>query len=55
MAQWIPEFCTNCRTCIQAPGETRGKCVLDDDMEPLLTEIKNADSVVLGASVNYGS
>jgi putative NADPH-quinone reductase len=47
------EFCTHCRTCTQQPGETRGKCVQEDDLEPLLQAVEGADVVVLASPVNY--
>jgi multimeric flavodoxin WrbA len=47
------EFCTNCRQCTQAPGTERGRCVQEDDLEPMLKEIEAADAVVLGSPVNY--
>lgn len=46
------EFCTNCRQCMQEPGEEWGKCVQKDDLEKILGEIKLADSLVLGSPVN---
>ena len=46
------EFCTNCRQCVQNPGGERGKCVLKDDLESILTQIEAADAVVLGSPVN---
>lgn len=46
------EFCTNCRECMQAPGEARGKCKQHDDLEPMLEAIDEADAVVLGSPVN---
>lgn len=46
-------FCTNCRTCMQEPGRERGKCVLHDDLEPLLQTIEAADAYVIGAPVNF--
>ena len=49
------EFCTNCRTCAQAPGLDRGKCVLNDDLDGILTEIDASDAVVLASSVNCGN
>lgn len=49
------EFCRNCRTCVQTPGQERGKCPQQDDMEPILQEIENADAVVLGSPVNCGN
>ena len=47
------EFCTNCRECMQAPGEARGKCKQQDDMESMLQAIEVADAVVLGSPVNF--
>jgi|SRR5919199_2207634 multimeric flavodoxin WrbA len=49
------EFCTNCRMCMQQPGLERGKCVLADDMDNILQEIESADSLVIGAPVNFGN
>jgi multimeric flavodoxin WrbA len=49
------EFCTNCRSCTQQPGPERGKCVLQDDMESILTQIEKADALVLGSPVNCGN
>ncbi len=46
------EFCTNCRKCMEPPGEERGKCVQQDDLEPMLAEIEAADAVVLASPVN---
>jgi multimeric flavodoxin WrbA len=48
-------YCKNCRQCTQTPGEERGKCCQEDDLEPLLAEIEAADAVVLGSPVNYGN
>jgi NAD(P)H-dependent FMN reductase len=47
------EFCTNCRSCTQVEGPERGKCVLQDDLESLLSELEAADAIVLGAPVNF--
>lgn len=49
------EFCTNCRECMQTPGPERGKCIHQDDLESILTEIEAADAVVLGTPVNMGN
>jgi len=48
------EFCRNCRTCGQVAGPERGRCPQQDDMEPILQEIEEADAVVLGSPVNCG-
>ena len=48
------EFCTNCRSCTQEKVESRrGKCVHNDDMDNILTEIDDADAVVLGSPINF--
>jgi len=47
------EFCQNCRVCTQTPGEERGKCPQDDEMEEILREVESADAVVLASPVNY--
>ena len=50
------EFCTNCRSCAQGKVEgRRGKCVHNDDMDNILTEIDDADAVVLGSPVNFST
>ena len=47
------EFCRNCRSCSQQNGLTRGKCPQQDDMECVLGEVEDANSLVLGSPVNY--
>ena len=47
------EFCTNCRSCTQAPGPERGSCVQQDDLNSILNEIEQADAIVLGSPVNF--
>jgi len=49
------EFCNNCRACTQQPGDKRGKCIYDDDMEEILQHIDQADGYVLGSPVNCGT
>lgn len=49
------EFCTNCRVCLQEPGPERGDCVLQDEMDAILQEVEAADSLVIGAPVNFGN
>jgi NAD(P)H-dependent FMN reductase len=46
------EFCTNCRQCMQTPGEERGKCVQRDDLESVLSAVESSDAVVLASPVN---
>ncbi len=47
------EFCTNCRECTQQPGQRRGPCPLEDEMESILVQCDESDALVLGAPVNF--
>jgi FMN-dependent NADH-azoreductase len=51
------EFCTNCRECVQPPGEERVPCVVhtDDDVNDIIGQAFEADTLVIGAPVNLGS
>ncbi len=47
------QFCTNCRICTKDdPAKVRGSCVINDDMEKLLTEIDAADGIILASPIN---
>lgn len=47
------QYCTNCRTCTQQPGEQPGQCVIEDDMAEILEKIQAADALVLAAPTNF--
>jgi multimeric flavodoxin WrbA len=47
------EFCTNCRVCTQQEGDTRGQCLLQDDIKELLDELESSDSIVLASPMNF--
>ena len=47
------EFCTNCRVCTQQEGDSRGRCLLDDDIKELLDEIERSDAIVLASPMNF--
>jgi NAD(P)H-dependent FMN reductase len=47
------EFCTNCRTCTQPPGQERGRCPVADDMDAILNEIQQSDAIVLASPMNF--
>lgn len=49
------EFCTNCRSCLQSPGLTRGKCIHKDNMEGILGLIDLADFLIIAAPTNAGN
>jgi NAD(P)H-dependent FMN reductase len=46
------EYCTNCRICMETPGEKRGQCPIKDDMDGILDKIDAADGIILAAPVN---
>jgi len=45
------EFCTNCRQCTETVGVEAGRCVLQDDLDGMLSEIHTADAIVLSSPV----
>ena len=47
------EFCTNCRSCTQQEGTTRGPCPIADDVGGILDEIERSDAFVLASSMNF--
>jgi NAD(P)H-dependent FMN reductase len=47
------EFCANCRSCTQQPGEKRGSCPITDGMSGLLDELERSDSIVLASPMNF--
>jgi multimeric flavodoxin WrbA len=47
------EFCTNCRVCTQQEGDSRGRCLLEDDIQELLDEIERSDAIVLASPMNF--
>ncbi|MCP4875218.1 MAG: flavodoxin family protein [Gammaproteobacteria bacterium] len=49
------EFCLNCRECAMQPGETPGRCVLDDGMQALIDKIEASQAYILAAPTNFGS
>ena len=46
LIDWHLEFCRTCCTCTQAPGEKRGRCVIQDELASLLELIDGADALV---------
>ena len=48
------EFCTNCRCCTQTTGLLPGHCVHQDDMQEMLTELEDAQVVILASPMNFG-
>ncbi len=54
LADAYVEFCTNCRSCTQEAGSSRGRCVINDDMHRILDQIDGSQGLVLGSPVNFG-
>jgi len=48
------DFCKNCRSCTcDAPELRRGRCVIADDMESILSDIDRCDALVLASPANF--
>jgi multimeric flavodoxin WrbA len=48
-------FCTNCRECMQQPGDAPGNCIHEDGMAGLIEKIEAADGYILAAPTNFYS
>ncbi|MBL0225642.1 MAG: flavodoxin family protein [Geobacteraceae bacterium] len=44
--------CTNCRSCMQSPGEELGTCPMSDDMGELVRSILDSRCVIVSAPIN---
>jgi multimeric flavodoxin WrbA len=47
--------CMSCFACKQKNSKNFGKCTLNDDLKPILREIENADALIIGTPIYYGS
>lgn len=47
--------CTSCFACKRLGGNSYGRCAIDDDLTPLLEEVKEADAIILGTPVYLGA
>ena len=47
------EFCRNCRSCTQEPGDGHGVCPTEDDMARLLELVGQHDALVLASPMNF--
>lgn len=46
--------CISCFSCKLNGGKSYGKCVLNDDLKPLLSKIEESDAVILGSPIYFG-
>jgi len=47
--------CRSCFACKTRGGESYGKCVLNDDLAPVLEKIAAADALVIGSPIYFGT
>jgi multimeric flavodoxin WrbA len=47
--------CTSCLACKTRGGKSYGKCILNDDLAPVLEKIAAADALVIGSPIYFGS
>lgn len=47
--------CTSCFACKQIGGKSYGKCAMQDDLTDVLNKIEEADAVIMGSPIYFGS
>lgn len=47
--------CISCFACKTRGGKSYGKCVLNDDLAPILEKIASADALVIGSPIYFGT
>lgn len=47
--------CISCFACKTRGGKSYGKCVLNDDLAPLLEKLAAADALVIGSPIYFGT
>jgi multimeric flavodoxin WrbA len=47
--------CKSCFACKMRGGKSYGKCVLNDDLAPVLEKIAAADALVIGSPIYFGT
>lgn len=47
--------CKSCFACKTRGGKSYGKCILNDDLAPVLEKIAQADALVIGSPIYFGS
>lgn len=49
------EFCRNCRSCAQSPGDSPGVCPINDEMSRILDTLDKSDAFILASPMNFGT
>jgi multimeric flavodoxin WrbA len=47
--------CTSCFACKTLGGKSFGRCAMKDELTPILGRVTEADAVILGAPIYYGT
>lgn len=47
--------CMSCFACKLKDGNSYGRCAINDDMAPVLRKIEDADAVIFGSPIYFGS
>lgn len=47
--------CISCFACKLKNGKSYGKCVVKDDLTPILEKLANADAIILGSPIYFGA
>lgn len=47
--------CKSCFACKTRGGKSYGRCALQDDLTPILKEVENADALILGSPIYFGT
>jgi multimeric flavodoxin WrbA len=47
--------CISCFACKMKGGKSYGKCAVKDDLTPILKSIEEADGIILGSPVYFGT
>ena len=47
--------CKSCFACKTKGGKSYGKCAIQDDLEPILKKVEEADAIILGSPIYFGT
>jgi multimeric flavodoxin WrbA len=47
--------CTSCFACKTKGGKSYGKCVMNDGLTPVLEKLADADAIILGSPIYFGT
>ena len=47
--------CQSCFACKMTGGKSHGRCAVRDDLTPILEKVKEADAIILGSPIYFGT